>query len=282
MNGAGEAALGKGPGLRPLVTYGLLAYLYTWLLAGPNVLAARGWIDMPVQHWLEPVAAFGPFIAALLVLRSHRDHDGAAGLLGSLCHWRVGMGPAVLAAGSPVVLLLAAVLAVALAGGELVDAERGGVGVLLTAAGLADLLLVGALLQALGEEPGWRGFMLPRLRRRFGPLAASAALFPVWLLWHLPMFLSRPEFGVAQWLGFSVGIFAASIWLTMIWEATGSVLMAVVWHAMVNVCRGIALALSPTLFLAISNAVLVGAACIVIYWWWRRRRVSPVPKSRAT
>jgi len=40
----------------------------------------------------------------------------------------------------------------------------------------------------LFEEPGWRGFALPRLEARFGPLCASMLLALLWVGWHLPLF----------------------------------------------------------------------------------------------
>jgi membrane protease YdiL (CAAX protease family) len=40
----------------------------------------------------------------------------------------------------------------------------------------------------LFEEPGWRGFALPRLEARFGPLLGSMLLALIWAGWHLPLF----------------------------------------------------------------------------------------------
>jgi membrane protease YdiL (CAAX protease family) len=43
------------------------------------------------------------------------------------------------------------------------------------------------LFIGLGEEPGWRGFALPRLQERRTPLLATLILAPVWALRHLPL-----------------------------------------------------------------------------------------------
>ena len=41
----------------------------------------------------------------------------------------------------------------------------------------------------LGEEPGWRGYALPRLEQALGPVRASLVLALFWTGWHLPLFL---------------------------------------------------------------------------------------------
>jgi membrane protease YdiL (CAAX protease family) len=40
----------------------------------------------------------------------------------------------------------------------------------------------------LGEEPGWRGYALPRLEAIFGPVRGSLLLWLLWTGWHLPLF----------------------------------------------------------------------------------------------
>jgi membrane protease YdiL (CAAX protease family) len=39
---------------------------------------------------------------------------------------------------------------------------------------------------ALSEEPGWRGFALPRLQAKFSPLVSSLILGIIWAVWHAP------------------------------------------------------------------------------------------------
>ncbi|MGH9628383.1 MAG: lysostaphin resistance A-like protein [Bryobacteraceae bacterium] len=86
----------------------------------------------------------------------------------------------------------------------------------------------------VGEEPGWRGYALPRLQAHFGPVPASVILGLVWTGWHLPMFL------IKGWVSVSFPIYAAilicaSILLT--WGANVSrfsVVVPVLLHAAFN------------------------------------------------
>jgi len=262
---------------RPLLTYIALAYLWTWVTVLPLLLQKRGFVDLGLPDAWEAVGAFGPFLAAWLVLRRTEGAAGLAAFWHSLTHWRLGAGAWALTLLSPVAFVLLAAVLVTLQKGEPPSLEAFAAGRFGTLHALLDLVLVGAILQALGEEPGWRGYLLPKMLQRFRRLPATVLLFPVWWLWHLPFFLGRPEFGLPQFLGFGLGILSASIWLTFLWERTRSSLLAVVWHAVLNITRGIALGFSTGMFLAYGLVVTVGALAIVA-WWLLRGKASPAAR----
>lgn len=270
--GAPRAAAGLAQ-RRPLLAFVLLAYGATWLVMLPLLLQRRGVIPAVLPDAWEALAAFGPCLAAWWVLRANPDQPWRAEWLASLRRWPRAAHGWWLTVGSPMAFLLVALGFEFWRTGAPPPLGAALAATLGTLHGLLDLVLVAALLQSLGEEPGWRGFLLPRLRARHGPLAATLVLFPAWLLWHLPMFLSRPEFGLAQFGGFALGILSAAIWLTAVWEDTRSIAAAVLWHALANVTRGIALAISTPAFLAYGMAVTAGAVCYAVAL--RRARGSP-------
>ncbi len=54
---------------------------------------------------------------------------------------------------------------------------------------LATIGIVGSTSHALGEEIGWRGFLLPRLTERFGWRTGCLISGCVWAVWHYPLLL---------------------------------------------------------------------------------------------
>lgn len=88
----------------------------------------------------------------------------------------------------------------------------------------------------LNEEIGWRGFAMPRLLRRFRPLAATLILGVIWTVWHAPLHFS--SFYGDGLLGF-LGRFPTNIALTFFFthlylKSQGSILLAVLLHTSVN------------------------------------------------
>ena len=96
----------------------------------------------------------------------------------------------------------------------------------------------------LAEEPGWRGFALPRLQRNYGPLRGTLLLAVLWTCWHLPHFLTPAQHGgpgttFATFLKnfpiFCLLCIALAIIITWVFNHTrGSLFIAVLLHASVD------------------------------------------------
>jgi uncharacterized protein len=100
------------------------------------------------------------------------------------------------------------------------------------------MLVLGQSAVALGEEPGWRGFALPRLAQVWGPVTGSLILGLAWSLWHLPLFMVA---GTAQYgtpfLPFLSTLTAWSeVVALIVGRARGSVVVAMLFHASANLC----------------------------------------------
>lgn len=124
-----------------------------------------------------------------------------------------------------------------------------------------NLLLGGSL----GEEIGWRGFLLPALLRNRGPLEASALLAVVSGLWHLPVDLYA-GFGVAGAGAILVRIlFLFPISILFTWfhlRSQGSLLIPVLLHTSVNLMSD--LGFSRYEEAVVVFGLLAGAACFCL------------------
>jgi membrane protease YdiL (CAAX protease family) len=108
---------------------------------------------------------------------------------------------------------------------------------------LARVLLLGPL----AEEPGWRGWALPRLQARLGPRTAALALGAVWALWHLPLFFfpgtvhAQQGVGSVWFLLFLVQVVAMSVVMAWLFDRTRqSTLGAILFHFAANLAYGLA------------------------------------------
>lgn len=86
----------------------------------------------------------------------------------------------------------------------------------------------------VNEEPGWRGFALPRLQARFGPVVGSIVLDTLGAGWHLPLFSIHGWVDVPVW-AFALMLVTASVLLTWGTNLSGfSILVPMLMHAAFN------------------------------------------------
>lgn len=96
-------------------------------------------------------------------------------------------------------------------------------------------LLFGFILGPLGEEAGWRGYLLPDLLRRYPPLVSSFVLGLITAIWHFPesRIIGSPSYfhSVMGLVLFTASVTCMSILTTiLVLHTSMSVLHAMVFH----------------------------------------------------
>ncbi len=223
----------------PLLFFFLIAYAFSWIMVIPYILAEWGILQGNFTL-IFVIKSFGPFVAAFIMTQVTEGKAGVQRLRHSLRQWRVGW--------QWYLFILVAIPALVLPGllllpGALASFQGFPPNFAITYLVTFVLIFFGG--GPLGEEPGWRGFALPRLQTRYGPLWGTLLLGIMWVFWHLPDFLTDAQRGgpgadVTTLLTVNLPIFflmvmGLAIVFTWVFNQTGgSVFIAILLHTSFN------------------------------------------------
>lgn len=149
----------------------------------------------------------------------------------------------------------------------------------------AVLGVISSTARALGEEIGWRGFLLPRLVRQFGFTLGCLVSGCIWAAWHYPALLfadynagTRPAFALTC---FTLMVIADAYILGWLRLKSGSLWPAAILHASHNLfiqaifdrmTASSGKALYITTEFGCGLVLTIGAAAL--YFWKRRGEVT--------
>ena len=229
--------------------------------------AALSWWPWPlyaVGRMPLPVASFGPFVAALVVVATTSGRSGLTAWSRSITRLPVAARWWLVAVALPVTAAVIATCVHLAVDPSRLSAARLGHWTDLPLSFAAALLIPG--FGGAWEEPGWRGWALPHLARRYGTTAASLILGVVGALWHLPLILT----GLDSWWDLLLLIGANVLLARLFFAAGGSIWPVMVLHATNNAFSGsfitplftgpeagMQAALSAAVWCAMAGAVLV-------------------------
>src|SRR5918997_2596606 len=225
---------------RPLISFFVMAFAFSWIAWSPWVLSEEGvgLLPYPVSAlpWIPLGIFLGPTLSAFIMTGITEGRVGVRRLLRRIVLWRVGLRWYLFALiGIPVVMALGTII---LPGGP-APLLTLGPGYVLSY--LGSFVLVTILGGPLFEEVGWRGFALPRMQPLYGPLAGTLILGLLWALWHLPQFLvpswaeasgGRGFLAIVKFVFIAIAFAIVTTWVFN--NTKGSVFVAILVHASID------------------------------------------------
>ena len=132
------------------------------------------------------------------------------------------------------------------------------------------LFVLSAIVFGGLEEVGWRGYLLPRLRKYLPLTLTTLIIGIIWGLWHLPLFYVVDSTQQTHaFLPYMLSVVMFSTYLTMLYMKTTSILLLIIAHAAINATFGIGLGLilnhSMPVYLFILIVTIIGFIIIHIY-----------------
>jgi uncharacterized protein len=285
------------------ITYLLLAFGITWLCWIPTLVIAdtqgyqlpilpnvtqilqSGFTNTPhvVLSIVFSLAVYGPLIGAGIAILSESGRPGLNDLLHRMVTWRVSLRWYASILGIAIALPLIPRLIGEVSG----TMQAGGTAAVRSLPMLLSVFLWQVLTSGLGEEPGWRGYLLPRLQSRYPTQRAIWILGAIWAVWHYPItiyttltgmpeapFLQAAITLIMALLGQTMSLIGMTYLYTWIYNGTESVWLAMLFHALSNVLPWMLLSgASPAL-----NLMTAVMPWIIVFILEKISGDDPVPK----
>lgn len=257
-----NAGHGRQPSGRAVATFVSVTFGFSWLAWLPLVFSG----PTMVMPWNFYLGSMGPALGAIAVTLVLRP-DGGFGSWARRTFSVTGIGRALAVVVASILAYVGVGLLVErMASGSLDTMSSIGLTSQLPGASAVLVLLVWVLTFGIGEETGWRGWLMPTLTGRFGYVPASLMVAGTWIAWHLPQFIFNPGFRNMGWaaVGWVIAMVAGSFWLGWLAKiGRWSIVPVVLFHGGFDLLT--ASDLGPvTLAAASSTLVMVQAAAVVV------------------
>ena len=245
----------------PLIIFFILTYIIFWV---------GGYFIYPIMHpvqasafatgniilWLFSFAillipAFGPFISAIIVISITEGKDKLIEFLKQFTKFRFKYYWYLLVIAIPIFAYTLPKIILILFGFSIESVWFNNITWEISGLFILDLSIAG-----LVEEPGWRGYAVPRMNKKFGPIITSLIIGVIWACWHLTFYFSgiRP---LAAFPEFLLIVIVLSFIYTWIYINTESIWLVILFHAFHNLCSAIFSGFPGTIFITLGYAIIV-------------------------
>jgi uncharacterized protein len=219
--------------MKSLVLFFGIAFGFTWIMWGARLAIESGMgsgVSPSLVRLLDTIGLFGPFVGAVLVTLHFSGFGGLRRFIQVIFRWQIHRVWYFLP-----LLTGGAIFITAMLIQSVVEVKPFSVLFQVPAAGF--IVLFNQLWVMIGEETGWRGFALPAMLEKLGPLLSALSLGIIWAAWHLPLFWmpGSNQYG-SPFLMYMLAMMGWSMIHTLLYTRSGgSIIPNMLFHGATNI-----------------------------------------------
>ncbi len=226
----------------PIWSFLIINYIISWSFLYPSYRLILDNEGIPPLALIGLIGAYGPSIAAIIV-EGIISKQSLRSLLKRLIKIRLGLRSYLFIILLPILLYILAYLITfsLFEGGDLIVNWKKGL------SNIYFWVLVALPFGPMGEELGWRGFLLPRLLKIHSIFKSTLIVGLAWGIWHLASFTfpgaAIPEFlpvniwTIVLFISYTIGL--SFMYTYVHFKSGGSVFAAILLHAFLNAAANI-------------------------------------------
>jgi len=245
-----------------VILYFVLSYIIFWglgffsLIFGAVLYEDHNIAIKIIVYILLIIPGAGPFISALIVIRITEGKVGLKNFFRNFIKVKVKFYWYLIVFLFPIIAYVVPKLLLLLMGSRIQDVFIDNISWNISWIFIFDLSIAG-----FQEEPGWRGYAVPKLNLKFNPIISSFIIGILWAFWHFNFYWSRVR-SISSFPEFLFLVIILSFIYTWIYINTESIPLVIIFHAMHNVCAGIFTDFPGTFFIALVYLFFVIAILI--------------------
>ncbi|RLK49718.1 CPBP family intramembrane glutamic endopeptidase [Microbacterium telephonicum] len=261
------------PARRPrgLAVFLVVAFGVTWATWLPILIEAQT-TGLDTMPWTFFLASTGPACGAIAATLWESGPRGLAAWARHTFSVRLSWRWWLAGIGMPVAYFVIAWVTTLIVTGSWPESSAFGLTDKLPGLAWPAVALVWVLTFGLGEETGWRGWLLPALSRRMPVFWSALIVAGVWIAWHAPAFFFNPTYmamgaGIIGWmLALVCGSYLLA-WMTV--GAHWSIIPVLLWHAGFDLLT--AADQSAGIIASTISAIVMIQGVLCAWLLWRRR-----------
>lgn len=228
-----KKTLNIGNNQKSFTVFIITAFFISWAIWLPLALNYLFQLDIPTIKYQHYYASFGPLIGAIFAIFLTEGLSGIKEWIRRLFSIRINKKIILISLLLPFSYLAIAAAIQFIITGQKIDWHTFGLTEKLSGFNIIETALIWMVTYGLGEEAGWRGFLLPKLMKGNSFMKSAVFTGILWILWHLPAFFFNPNYiniglGIIGW---AIGLMYGSIILGWICrESNWSIVPVVIWH----------------------------------------------------